>query len=139
MSYKNHQLSTNKNGNDEYNVNDDDDDVLGSGSFSDVTRLTIKLDVLPSRLTEYSSKYGSIAAFIKAATEPSREACLLSRFDHPHIINDMGWTDGGVASYYNYRRYDAFFLVLELLQEETRHSRIESPKDGIKTMCNCNK
>lgn len=120
----------------------DDDDVLGSGSFSKVTKVQIKGkednnssscfalkrlkgDLLPSKLTEHSCKNGSVIAFTKAATELAREAFLLSRLDHPNIINIMGWTDGGVTSYSEYRRHDAYFLVLELLQEETLEDRID--------------
>jgi len=121
---------------------EEDDDLLGSGSFSNVTKVHIKGkgdgnnnslfamkrlkgDLLPSKLTEQSCKNGSVIAFTKAATELAREAFLLSRFNHPHIINIMGWTDGGVTSYFTYRRHDAYFLVLELLQEENLDDRIE--------------
>jgi len=124
------------------NEEEEEDDVLGSGSFSKVTKVHIKGkgndsgnslfalkrlkgDLLPSKLTEHSCKNGSVIAFTKAATELAREAFLLSRFDHPNIINIMGWTDGGVTSYSTYRRHDAYFLVLELLQEETLDDRIE--------------
>lgn len=134
--------SSNNSGKDKNGNSFDDDDVLGAGSFSKVTRVRIKEkrgnnanlvyamkhlkgDLLPSRLTEHSCKNGSVIAFTKAATELAREAYLLSRFDHPHIINIMGWTDGGVSSYSTYRRHDAYFLVLELLQEETLDDRIE--------------
>ncbi len=113
--------------------------ILGSGSFSKVTKVYIKQkdgnsqfalkhlkgDLLPSKLTENSCKNGSVIAFTKAATELAREAFLLSQFDHPHIINILGWTGGGVNSYSTYRRHDAYFLVLELLQEETLDDRIE--------------
>jgi len=123
---------------------EDNDDVLGSGSFSKVTKVHIKGkgngtdsdislfalkrlkgDLLPTKLTEHSCQNGSVIAFTKAATELAREAYLLSRFDHPHIINIMGWTYGGVTSYSAYRRHDAYFLVLELLQEETLDDRID--------------
>ena len=117
---------------------EEDEYILGSGSFSKVTKVHIKEkdgslfalkrlkgDLLPSKLTEKSCKNGSVIAFTKAATELAREAFLLSRFDHPHIINILGWTDGGVTSYSVYRRHDAYFLVLELLQEETLNDRIE--------------
>jgi serine/threonine protein kinase len=129
--------SSHRNGNEEK-----ESDVLGSGSFSKVTKVHIrgkkkdnknllfalkrlKGDLLPLKLTEHSCKNGAVDAFTKAATELAREAFLLSRFDHPHIINIMGWTDGGVTSYSAYRRHDAYFLVLELLQEETLDDRIE--------------
>eukprot|EP00531_Pseudo-nitzschia_arenysensis_P009238 CAMPEP_0116151354 /NCGR_PEP_ID=MMETSP0329-20121206/20048_1 /TAXON_ID=697910 /ORGANISM="Pseudo-nitzschia arenysensis, Strain B593" /LENGTH=735 /DNA_ID=CAMNT_0003647953 /DNA_START=31 /DNA_END=2238 /DNA_ORIENTATION=- len=121
---------------------DEEEYILGSGSFSKVTKVYIKRkdvnhdnslfalkhlkgDLLPSKLTENSCKNGSVIAFTKAATELAREAFLLSQFDHPHIINILGWTDGGVNSYSTYRRHDAYFLVLELLQEETLDDRID--------------
>lgn len=133
-----HRSSAHSDGNDD----EEEDDVLGSGSFSKVTKVLIKGkesrgndsffalkrlkgDLLPSKLTEQSCKNGSVIAFTKAATELAREAFLLSRLDHPHIINIMGWTDGGVTSYSVYRRHDAYFLVLELLQEETLDDRID--------------
>ena len=112
--------------------------VLGSGSFSKVTKVRIKGnkksifalkrlkgDLLPSKLTPNSCKNGSVFAFTKAAIELAREVFLLSRFDHPHIINIMGWTEGGVTSYSKYRTHDAYFLVLELLKDETLDDRIE--------------
>jgi len=122
---------------------EEEDDILGSGSFSKVSKIYIKRkkkddknnlpfalkrlkgDLLPSKLTEQSCKNGSVKAFTKAATELAREAFLLSRFDHPHIINIVGWTHGDVTSYFKYRRHDAYFLVLELLREETLEDRIE--------------
>ncbi len=121
---------------------DEEEYILGSGSFSKVTKVHIKQkdaygglslfalkhlkgDLLPSKLTENSCKNGSVIAFTKAATELAREAFLLSQFDHPHIINILGWTDGGVNSFSTYRRHDAYFLVLELLQEETLDDRID--------------
>jgi len=133
-----YRSSSHRNGHEE----EDASDLLGSGSFSKVTKVHIrgkekdnknllfalkrlKGDLLPSKLTEHSCKNGAVDAFTKAATELAREAFLLSRFDHPHIINIMGWTDGGVTSYSAYRRHDAYFLVLELLQEETLDDRIE--------------
>ena len=130
--------------------------VLGSGSFSKVIQVQIKGrkgngsnsfvalkrlkgDLLPSKLTENSCRNGSVAAFKKAATELAREAFLLSRFDHPHIINILGWTSGGVTSYSAYRRHDAYFLVLELLQEETLEDRIEewNQDDGYLQLQRC--
>ena len=132
-----HGTSFHRDGRDE----EDESDLLGLGSFSKVTKVYVrgkergnknllfalkrlKGDLLPSKLTEHSCKNGAVDAFTKAATELAREAYLLSRFDHPHIINIMGWTDGGVTSYSTYRRHDAYFLVLELLQEETLDDRI---------------
>mmetsp|Transcript_16846 Transcript_16846/g.38620 ORF Transcript_16846/g.38620 Transcript_16846/m.38620 type:complete len:868 (-) Transcript_16846:101-2704(-) len=126
----------------DHEINEEDEeelyDVLGCGSFSSVTRVRIrgsgkicyalkhlKQDLLPSRLTMQSLKNGSITAFTRAATELAREAYLLSRLDHANIINIVGWAEGGVESYANFRRHDAFFLVLELLQEETLDDRIE--------------
>mmetsp|Transcript_17453 Transcript_17453/g.40265 ORF Transcript_17453/g.40265 Transcript_17453/m.40265 type:complete len:782 (-) Transcript_17453:156-2501(-) len=122
---------------------EDEEDVLGSGSFSKVSKIYIKSnnnssnsdssfalkrlkgDLLPLKLTDQSCKNGSVTAFTKAATELAREAFLLSRLDHPHIINIIGWTHNDVTSYSTYRRHDAYFLVLELLREDTLDDRIE--------------
>ena len=122
---------------------EEEDNVLGSGSFSKVSKVCIKGnsncnksnslfalkrlkgDLLPLKLTDQSCKNGSVKAFTKAATELAREAFLLSRLDHPNIINIIGWTQNNVASYSTYRRHDAYFLVLELLQEETLDDRID--------------
>ena len=129
---------------------DNTDDVLGSGAFSNVTRVSInkiksstskrgkqqtqtqyfalkslRRDMLPEILTEDSLRNGSAVCFIKAGQELAREAYLLSRFDHEHIVSIKGWTNGGVSSYEQYKRHDAFFLVLELLQEETLDERVD--------------
>ena len=68
------------------------------------------------------------ALFVQAAQELAKEAELLARLAeeeaHPHILQICGWTTGGTAAYDTYRRHDAFFLVLELLQPDTLADRI---------------
>ena len=76
--------------------------------------------------TSNSNSSTNVASFIKAAEDLAREAYLLARMEnHPHIVAIKGWTSGGVASYNQYKRHDAFFLVLELLDEETLEDRIQ--------------
>ena len=103
---------------------------------------SLKRDVLPKVLDSSSSSLSislaedadddndtdnattSTAEFIQAAQELAREAYLLSRLDHSHIISIKGWTMGGVSSYQQYKRHDAFFLLLELLEKENLEDRI---------------
>ena len=66
------------------------------------------------------------ALFVKAASELAREAYLLSRIRHPHVVRLVGTpTDGVVESFRTGRRHDSFFLVMELLNEETLDGRIK--------------
>lgn len=134
---------------------------LGSGAFSNVTKVTIrrnnkntknqyyackslKRDMLPQVLPvtgDGALVAEGVAGFIQAAKELSREAYHLSNFDHPHIIAIAGWSAGGVASYEHYKRHDAFFLLLELLHEDTLEDRIErwNQEDDPAAMMNMNR
>ena len=152
--------------------------LLGSGAFSNVTRVriqrsqdvqdrsngsnsdqqppcyyalkTLKRSLLPQDSSQVSAsrrtmtmtrrnpnedaaehedaQHDRCAMFVKAAQELAKEADLLAHLDedaHPHIIKICGWTTGGTAAYDTYRRHDAFFLVLELLQPDTLEDRIQ--------------
>merc|ERR1711959_105182 len=62
-------------------------------------------------------------AFQSAAADLAFEAHALSSFDHPNIVKIRGWAANGIASY-ELGRHDSFFLMLDLLDDETLDGRI---------------
>ena len=158
---------------DNNNNNNKSGSVLGSGTFSDVIRVSLrdtiyngsnhrkdsnlnekqeqqkqkqqqpynpirrnyalkhlKANLLPTtpviRTSTSVCTNNSNALFVKAASELAREAYLLSRIRHPHVVRLVGTpTDGVVESFRTGRRHDSFFLVMELLNEETLDGRIK--------------
>ncbi|MGK3744057.1 MAG: serine/threonine protein kinase [Bacillariaceae sp.] len=139
----------------ENNNNNNENGLLGSGTFSDVIRVNLnekqeqnqhqpynpirrnyalkhlKATLLPPTTPAISTSTSvctnnNNALFAKAASELAREAYLLSRIRHPHIVRIVGTPpDGVVESFRTGRRHDSFFLVLELLNEETLDGRIK--------------
>lgn len=128
--------------------------LLGSGTFANVSRVmirngdtnhtncgrindnnqqtkqhyalkTLRQDILSADDSSSNDTQDDVSVFIKAAQDLVREGFILSKLGmHPHIVTMRGSTSGGASSYNTHKRHDAFFLVLELLEEETLEDRI---------------
>mmetsp|Transcript_31613 Transcript_31613/g.44888 ORF Transcript_31613/g.44888 Transcript_31613/m.44888 type:complete len:434 (-) Transcript_31613:147-1448(-) len=66
----------------------------------------------------------SPSKFKSAGTDLAIEAHFLASLNHKHILGIVGWTSGGLESVYEDGRNDAFFLLMERL-EESLESRIK--------------
>ena len=109
--------------------------LLGSGTFSRVTRVTLKGS--NSANTNWNEKkyackqlkqelLSHVGDFIKAAAELAYEAFILSCFDHPNIIKLRGIAEDGIASFGDASKEtqemhvppaNSFFLIFDVLQE----------------------
>eukprot|EP00540_Astrosyne_radiata_P018198 CAMPEP_0116843260 /NCGR_PEP_ID=MMETSP0418-20121206/11985_1 /TAXON_ID=1158023 /ORGANISM="Astrosyne radiata, Strain 13vi08-1A" /LENGTH=364 /DNA_ID=CAMNT_0004473985 /DNA_START=49 /DNA_END=1143 /DNA_ORIENTATION=+ len=66
--------------------------------------------------------------FDAAAQDLELEAEILSQLDHPHILKLRGWATTGFDAYFEMKRHDAYFLLMDRL-EKTLSSKIEEWKD----------
>jgi len=123
--------------------------ILGVGTFSQVTKVVLRNSDGTNRSDnqQYACKQlrqellSNVEDFVKAASELSYEAFVLSSFDHPNIIKLRGLPEDGVSSFGNAANdtlechkltssrdaappATSFFLIMDVL-EETLDQRIE--------------
>lgn len=116
--------------------------ILGVGTFSRVTKVTLKDRNTASNNNNkeiYACKQlkqellSNVKDYIKAAAELAYEAFILSSLDHPNIIKLRGLPEEGIACFGDVANEtqdmsmlpaSSFFLIMDVLQE-TLDQRIE--------------
>lgn len=104
-----------------------DDQLLGSGSFSQVTAVTTRDGSRYALKHLKRSLMNRQDEFQLAAAELACEAHILSSLYHPNILKIRGWAENGIASFEN-GQHNSFFLMLDLL-DETLNQRIDRWRD----------